>query len=305
MQRFKTTILLAVVLGILIIVTATASIVSNRKQEDKNGEALITANIREANKIEIIKEGEIQELSKIDNKWVVSSKSGVDADQVAVNEMINKTEEITKGDLASTNPEKKASFEVDESGVEIKMYSGDSLITDFFVGKAGADFNSTYVRLAEEDNVYLTKNYIRMYFDKSDFRDLAILDFDKEKVAEIKIDQQGKEIVILMKEGGAWKAEWYDQFKVDESKVTSLLSSLSKLTAKDVIVDKNLSDTGLTKPETTLTVKMENEEEEILLVGKKENEIYYVKRPFDDTIYTVAEYKIKDMQKGKDDFELK
>ncbi len=304
MQRFKTTILLAVVLGVLIVVTATASIISNGKQENKNGEALITADIHEINKIEIIKNGEIQELNKIENKWVVSSKLGVDADQVAVNEMINKTKEMIKGDLASTNPEKKASFEVDESGVEIKMYSEDSLITDFFVGKAGADFNSTYVRLAEEDNVYLTKNYIRMYFDKSDFRDLAILDFDKEKATEIKIDQQGEEIIILTKKDGVWKAEWYDPFKVDENKVTSLLSSLSKLTAKDVIVDKDLSDAGLAKPEITLTVKIENEEE-ILLVGKKENETYYVKRLFDDTIYTVAEYKIKDMQKGKNDFELK
>ncbi len=304
MQRFKTTILLAVVLGVLIVVTAVASIMSNGKQEDKSGEALITANIREANKIEVIKGEEIQELSRVENKWVVSSKSGVDADQGAVNEMINKAEEITKNDIASTNPEKKSSFEVDESGVEIKMYSGDSLITDFFVGKAGADFNSTYVRLAEEDDVYLTKNYIRMYFDKTDFRDLTVLDFDKEQVSEIKIDQKGKEITILMKEEGKWKAEWYDEFKMDESKVTSLLSSLSKLSAKDVIVDKSLSETGLDSPSMVLTVKMENGEENILFVGDKENEIYYVKRSLSDIIYTIAEYKIKDMQKGKDDFEL-
>ncbi|TRZ77219.1 DUF4340 domain-containing protein [bacterium] len=305
MQRFKTTILLAIVLGILIVVTATASIISNGKQDDKNGEALITANIREANKIEIIKGEEIQELSKVENKWVVSSKSGVNADQAVVNEMINKAEEITKNDLASTNPEKKSSFEVDESGVEIKMYSGDSLITDFFVGKAGADFNSTYVRLAEEDDVYLTKNYIRMHFDKSDFRDLAILDFDKDQVSEIKIDQKEKEITILLKEDGQWKAEWYDQFKVDESNVTSLLSSLAKLSAKDVIVGKSLSEAGLSSPSMTLTVKMESGEENILFVGDKEKEVYYVKRSLGDTIYTVPEYKIKDMQKGKDDFELK
>jgi len=293
------------VLGILIVVTAVASIMSNGKQDNNGGEALITVNIREANKIEIIKDEEIQELSKVENKWVVSSKSGVDADQVAVNEILNKTEEITKNDLVSTNPEKKASFEVDESGVEIKMYSGDSLITDFFVGKAGADFNSTYVRLAEEDDVYLTKNYIRMHFDKNDFRDLAILDFDKDQASEIKIDQSKKEIAILLKEEGKWKAEWYDEFEVDESKVTTLINSLSKLSAKDVVVDKSLSETGLENPAIILTVKMENGEENVLLIGEKEGEIYYVKRSVDDIIYTVAEYKVKDMQKGKDDFELK
>lgn len=304
MQRFKTTILLASILGILIVATIGASIASNRKNKKKSeGGLFVPVNIDEIGKIEVISEGKTHEFVKMDGQWAVLSAGNAKADQKAVSDMLNCIKEMSKEEVVSENPDKKSSFEVDEaSGIEIRLYKGDEKLADFFVGKAGADFDSTYVRAASEDNVYTTKKYIRIYFDKSDFRDLAIFNFDKEKAVEISIEQTGKDPVILQKKDGAWKAEWYDKFEMDEDKVNNLLGSLAKLSAKDIIMDKNAAAAGIDNPKSKVIVKFEDGSSETLNIGSKDSDAYFVKRSAADTIFALSESKVKEILKEKDDF---
>ena len=304
MERFKTTILLASILGILIVAVVGVSIASNKKKRNKEmGELFVPVNIDEISKIKIISKKKTQELSKIDNQWAVSSAGNIKADQKAVSDILDCIKEMRKEEIISANSGKKANFEVDEErGVEVKLYKGEDQLADFFVGKAGADFNSTYVRAADEDNVYAVKKFVRVYFDKSDFRDLAIFNFDKEKVSEIVIDQKGKDPVILQKKDGKWKAEWYDKFKMNENKVNSLLSSLSRLSAKDIVSDKDTAGAGFANPKMKIVIKFEDGSEEALNVGSKTDSAYYVKRSANGIIYTLSESTVKEFQKEKDDF---
>lgn len=303
MQRFKTTILLASILGILIVATIGASIASKKRSGKNEGGAFVAFNTEEVDKIEVINSGKTQELSKTGGQWLVSSAGNAKADQTAVSEFLENIKEMTKKEIASANPDKARNFEVsEEKGVQIKLYKGENQLADFFVGKAGPDFNSTYVRAANEDNVYATEGYVRMYFDKSDFRDLIILNFDKEKVSEMVIEKSGSDSVILQKKDGAWKAEWYDKFEMDEDKVNSLLSSLSKLKAKDIITDKDAAAAGLENVKDRVVIKFEDGSDEALNIGSKSDGDYYIKRSAADTIYTLAESRIGEMLKGKDDF---
>lgn len=304
MQRFKTTILLASILGILIVATIGAAVVSKNKNTKKTaGDALVNVNISDVDKIEVNSNGKKQELVKASGEWVVSSSGNLKADQEAVNTMLDKIKEIKKDDVASNNPDNKASFEVDEKGVEVKLFKGADQLADFFVGKSGSDFNSTYVKAASDDNVYITKSFIRQYFDKDDFRDLKIFNFDKEKVSEIKLEQAGKDAVVLQKKDGAWKAQWYDKFDMDESKVNSLLSSLANLSAKDIVQDKDAASAGLNDPKIKASVKFEDGSEEAINIGDKlVSGDYYTKRSAADAIYTVPESTVQQLQKGKDDF---
>jgi len=302
MQRFKTTILLASILGILIVATIGASIVSNKKNSNNEGSVLVGVNMDEVDKIEITNNGAVHELVKTGNQWVVASQNNVRANQAAVNDILNKTKEIKKDELVSSKPENQSNFEVDGQGVQVKLFRGTDNLADFIIGKAGSNFDSTYVRAANDDNVYLTKNYIRMFFDKSDFRDLTILSFDQEKAFEITINQNKKDPVILQKKEGEWKAEWYDEFELDEDKMQNLLQSLSNFSAKDIVLEKSLADAGLENSQMNVAIKFDDGSDETLNIGDKVDDEYFVKRSAADTIYTVAEFKVKELQKGKDDF---
>lgn len=303
MQRFKTTILLASILGILIVATIGASIMSNKKNAKKEGEAIVGINIDDITKIEIKNKEKIQILSKVDGQWLVSSANNAKADFQAINGILSRIKEMKKEELVSEKADKRPNYEVDEEkGVEVKLFKGEEKISDFFLGKSGSDFDSTYVRMASEDKIYATKGFIRYDFDRSDFRDLAIFKFDKEKVSEIKIEQAKKDAVILQKKDGLWKAQWYDKFNVDEDKAKSLLSSLANLSSKDIVYGKDAASAGLINPFFKITIKFEDGSEEALNIGGKIENDYYAKRSAADTIYILSESAIKGFQKEKDDF---
>ncbi|MFH1175151.1 MAG: hypothetical protein V1698_00320, partial [bacterium] len=109
MQRFKTTILLASILGILVVATVAATIVSNKKAEKKSegGGSLLAVNIDDVNKIEIRKKGETQILVKTMGQWQVFGTTDVRANQTAISDLLNKAKEIQKDELVSENPEKQ------------------------------------------------------------------------------------------------------------------------------------------------------------------------------------------------------
>lgn len=304
MQRFKTTILLASILGILIVATVGAIIVSkNKNAKNAAAGALLSINLNDVDKIEINSNGKKQELAKTSGEWIVSSSGNLKADRDDVNVLLDEAKKIKKSNTVSKNPDNKASFGVDESGTEVKFFKGDEQLADIFIGKSGSDFNSTYVRAAGDDNVYAAEGLIEHYFNVEDFRDLAIFNFDKEKVAEIKLEQAGKDAVILQKKDGAWKAQWYDKFNMDEDKVQTLLNFLSDLSANDIIQDKDAAAAGLDALKTKGTVKFEDGSEEALIIGNKlESGNYYAKRAAAGAIYTVSEYTVEQLQKGKDDF---
>ena len=63
---------------------------------------------------------------------------------------------LTRGVIASTNPERRELFGVGATALSVKLFGRDGkTIADLAIGKSGPDFGSTYIRSSDDDKVFL------------------------------------------------------------------------------------------------------------------------------------------------------
>lgn len=262
-------------------------------------------NIEAITKIELKEANQTYILEKRNNQWVVSSKDDVKANQEAVLRVLNKTKELTKDEVASKNPEKKAIFQVDQSGLKVKFYKGETEVANFYVGKVGPDFSSTYIRKEGEDIVYLFKENIIRIFNQSDWRDLTILSFDKTKVKSLTLVKNEKPFVVEKVED-KWKLTSPLNVEVNQDKLNFVLNDLSNLKGKDIITDKKENELGFEKPALKITISFKEEGEQTILIGgKTSNEgdaDYYAKKAGSETIFTLSKFTVESFPAKIEDF---
>jgi hypothetical protein len=88
---------------------------------------------------------------------------------------------------------------------------------------------------------------------------VTVLAVDKAKAKEISLAAAGGESIRLVKEGSAWKVATPFAAPADTSAVESLLTSLEKLEADEIVVEQaaSLSEYGLDQPSRTVTAVVE------------------------------------------------
>jgi hypothetical protein len=88
---------------------------------------------------------------------------------------------------------------------------------------------------------------------------VTVLSVDKTKAKEITLAPSGGETIRLVKEGSAWKVAAPFAAPADTSSVESMLTSLEKLEADEVVVEQaaNPAEYGLDKPSRTVTVAVD------------------------------------------------
>jgi hypothetical protein len=130
-------------------------------------------------------------LEKKDGLWLVAG-DGFKADEEAVTNLFERLKEARIADVASTNPEKAKVFEVDKGGertIEAQVSAGEASLAHVYVGKAGPDFSSTYVRLDGGDRVVRVGARLREVFDRGarGWRDRAVFKFLPDAVAAVSL----------------------------------------------------------------------------------------------------------------------
>jgi hypothetical protein len=88
---------------------------------------------------------------------------------------------------------------------------------------------------------------------------VTVLAVDKAKAKEISLSSAGGETIRLVKEGAGWKVTAPFAAPADTSAVESMLTSLEKLEADEVVVEQaaNPAEFGLDKPSRTVTAVVE------------------------------------------------
>jgi len=88
---------------------------------------------------------------------------------------------------------------------------------------------------------------------------VTVLAVDKAKAKEISLAAAGGETIRLVKEGAGWKVTSPFTAPADTSAVESILTSLEKLEADEVVVEQaaNPAEFGLDKPSRTITAVVE------------------------------------------------
>ena len=210
----------------------------------------------EVSKIEIIAKGETTVLTKQDEQWVVTTMEDYPADSESVKTLLEKVEEFDNADHVSNNPKNQEDFQVDSSGVETKlMGANNKMLAHLFVGKNTPGYLSSYVRVADSNDVYIAQGYLQGTFDKSTrtWKDRHIFNFKKGLVTQINITSADEKVELRLDAENKWQMHQPISAVVNQTEVDNLLTTLSKLPTDDFAEPKELSEYGLTDPISTIT----------------------------------------------------
>lgn len=256
-------------------------------------------------KIEIIAKSETTTLSKQNDQWVVTSMDNYPADSESVNTLLDKVAEFDNANHVSDNPKNQADFQVDSSGVEAKlMGENDKVLAHLFVGKNTPGYLSSYVRVADSNDVYVGQGYLQSVFDKGTqtWKDRTIFDFNKGIVTQINIAAPEETIELRLDAEGKWQLHQPITSAANQTEVDSLLDNFSKLKTDDFAEAKELSEYGLDPPTSSISATLNDGTTATLHVGKEEEEggKLYVKRDDKDTVFMLHKSNVDRLIKKSD-----
>ena len=133
-----------------------------------------------------------------------------------------------------------------------------------------------------------------------------ILSLDQLNIASLAIHHADSPTVDLSRNSsGSWQITAPKQLSVDQESVSSVLSSVSSLTADRLLEDKatNLSSYGLANPALEVDVTLKDNKTQKLLVGDKtpSGNAYYAVLGGDPRLFTIAGYDKTNLDKSADD----
>ena len=123
----------------------------------------------------------------------------------------------------------------------------------------------------------------------------TILTVDKAKAKEISIEATGQDTIRLVKDGASWKVTSPFEAPADNSAVESILTSLEKLEADEVVVENatDVAQYGLATPKRKVSVEVEGEAQpRVVEFGDKSpgGSAVYARTPTSPRVFTVASW---------------
>ena len=311
MKKKNIFILLAVFAVIVLIAVIIEVPLSKRGQKKAAKELTLFSGFdaEQATSIEIITSDRQVKLNRDSGAWLVATSENYPADPKAIETALAKVVALRASHIASKSAEKHPQFEVDKSGIEVKVLGAeDNLLAHFFVGKMGPDYMSSYVRKADQDTVFLVGEYLRSIFDKGarGWRDRTIFSFDVPQVKKLTLISKEKgEIVIEARDDGGWQIIKPEVAPANKEMINQVLSDVSKLSADDFAEKKDLKEYKLDDPQAKIIADMKDGSTNVLLVGDKSDYRQYVKRADKDTVFMLSKSRIDGIFKGLEELKAK
>ncbi|MEA3450175.1 MAG: DUF4340 domain-containing protein [Patescibacteria group bacterium] len=279
-------------------------------QEEANKPKNILAEIQvdQISRIDINFKEEETSLEKVGDKWRVVGTKDFYLKQAQVDSIQKALKDSAEAELeiVSTNKNKKDEFSASpESGAQIKLMQGETVIKEFIIGKTGSDFNSTYITMSDIDETYLVKAGFNVAFWHNDWYDREIFNSESEKINKIRFQYPTREFSVEKEEDG-WGGTMPYIFSVDEEKLEAVIEIMSSLSAVE-IPEQTFAGTGLDK---NLIIIQANGEgvDNILMVGetrasesKEEDEtdsLYYAKKGSSDNVYLITKEQRDELDKS-------
>jgi hypothetical protein len=189
----------------------------------------------EVTKITIGRLGSALTLEKVAGEWYVMQDEPHKTEANMMQQLLNILGEMKVGNVISDNPSNQIKFQVDTlTGFTVSIYSGDDILSSVVIGKM-ADYTHTYVRLVDENEVYIAEGMMSHLMNRppADWRDKTILDLDPNQIQAVEI-RFGDQRYAITRADTVWQlqAEATDEVvAVDQDKAIELINSLSSLKA--------------------------------------------------------------------------
>jgi hypothetical protein len=296
-SRDKQILIAVVVLGLL-----GAAVYMQQKKDAKVGvETIASTDLPKINGSEDLDKFEITNgekgqvvLEKKDDKWWVTKPADALANQANVKQLIDNLKELKTTELVASNApdDVRKSYDLDATkAVHVVGYkAGDKRVDDYF-GKSGS--RGEMMMVEGNNNIYSASGYAVYQYNREvkGWRDTEIFKFDDATANTATIDNTHG-LFSFTKGSDKWAGTFKDKpiDRFDDEKVKSLIMTFKALSAEDFADGKSLSDTGLDKPEATVTITLkDNAGKFVLRIGKvSSGSSHYAQKDGADTIFIIG-----------------
>lgn len=226
-----------ILLGVLAALVAAAYLVmqkpGERSSSGEGGEKLVAIDSLSVDQIEIKSPTGRVAFQKRGVEWFVETPISCKADQANVASFIHSAKSLRVDNIVSDKPEKHSVFQVDSTGILVKILQNGIEKASFVLGKAGSSYTELYARRAASNEVALVSGASLYVFNRplKDWRDRIIFAVPRESIREVRY-QYGDTTFVLALKDSAWTI---GNEKVQDGIVNTLLSSLSNLEADDFV----------------------------------------------------------------------
>jgi len=290
MKPKKTIILFIIFLALLAYVYFFEIQGEKRKQVEKEKEEkVIDFDKDQISGLSFLTSGII--IEKENSHWKISSPVKTNADQSAVESILNSFDWLKKERFVSDNPTDFNQFGLSPYQSALAINHEGSSDTLFF-GDNNLDNTKVFYRNSGSNNVYLVPKTLHVNASKSlyDLRDKSVLNFDKNEIIKIVIEKKQRVFSCLKDKDNKWWLEYPIKGFGDEDKIDDILNKLADTKVTQFISEKanNLKKYGLRTPWLAVSLFDSTQTKQMrLYVGNKEEKGYYAKDEARSSIFLV------------------
>jgi hypothetical protein len=259
------------------------------------------------NKITIRRLGGAVEFQKQGEIWtVLDGGKAYPTEKGAVEQIANLAHTMKVGEVISSNPDKRMLFQVDTLiGNNVSFYRDGNVLASVIVGKTAPDFQTTYVRKPEANDVYIAVGSFGRFFGRpaAGYRDKTLLTVDTMQIATVSFKGQETDYQIMHLDS-LWRVipTKGDAFAPDPAKMSQLLRQLSNVRWNNPITGAATAP-DFSKPALQVDIAMRDGTTKALFFAAQggESKDYFVRSSTSEEAFIVAEYVMKNLAKKPDE----
>lgn len=260
MSKKKTNSILIIVLLVLLLAVVSNQIIKSKKGERTFKSELTAFTADEVESISIFTKAnnyEPMKLTRNGDDWKLNY-SGKDytADPDMTSNIANDLSRLKADRLIANKKDKWSEFDVsDTTGVKVLVEGERGEICEVYIGRFSYNQNSqkasTFVRLADEKDVYSVEGYLGMVFnrDLNSFRNKSIFRGNQNDLTRVSFQYPGDSAFTLSKEENNWLI---GDMPADSTITAQYLSGISYLTGSEFKDDFDPANSSYTSYKCTI-----------------------------------------------------
>ncbi len=282
---------LAMGLGALLVLWVAAEIIRGSPGDGVTEFALLELDADQPDSIVVTRAiGDVLLQRVSDDVWSVN---GHRAAVTSVTEFLEALQGTARAELVAQNPSSFSRFDIeDDTARRLQVFNGSASVLDLLVGKRGADFQSSYVRRPNEDEVYVARFPIGTFVDRplDDWRDKTIASLQPDAIAGIEVTRNDGSYNNVRADSGQWSI---DGDPVDSAAVARLAGQFSSLNGTSFPSEVQMDSVDLASPDRRVVLRgADNTVLAELVFDSTAASGYWVRRVGDSTVLRLDRFRV-------------
>ncbi len=231
------------VLGVLVVIYLIVTFTGDDGRSKSFRSVLVDLDTARVSRIEILSNGKTTLVEKVgSDAWKVTAD---DLQKAAVSSVVKNLFATLEGAkpsrLVARSSDKWRDYAVDSTGTRIQIFEGQDKSLDLVIGRFGVEGQRnfhTFVRLFDEEDVYVANDFMGISLPKEDkdFRNGDVLRLNRDSLTQIAFNYPDSSFSIYREND-----RWYStEFELDSANNENYMRGLSFVTSKDFANDAYL-----------------------------------------------------------------